>query len=249
MNESKATRYQRLRRRASTTGTCLAVAMLAALALTPAGRSLRDWAWQFASGLGPFSATAVALCFFLVLVLLLWEVAALPAVLYLEVAVDRPYGRAEGNVESALLSQLQATALALPVVLVAGAVVTASVRVAGRWWWSLAGVALSAALMAVLRVGPRLFSRLAAAQPVSRPALAERLRQLAARVRVPVAGIDEWMINDSSVTALVTGIGKARRVLISADVVRHWSDDEIEVVVAHELAHHAHHDLLADFGS
>jgi len=71
MNESKATRYQRLRRRASTAGSSLAVAMLAALALTPAGRFLRDWAWQFASGLSPFTATAVALCVFPILVLLL----------------------------------------------------------------------------------------------------------------------------------------------------------------------------------
>jgi STE24 endopeptidase len=243
MNESKATRYQRLRRRASMVGSCLAVGTLSTLALTPAGRWLRDWAWQFASGLAPFPATVVALGVFLVFVLLSWEVAALPAVLYLAVAVDRTYGRTESNVENAFLSQLQATALALPAVLVSGAVVTASVRVAGRWWWSLAGVALSAALMAVIHGGPRLFSRLAAAHPVSQPALAERLRRLAARVRVPVAGIDEWMVRDSSVTALVTGIGRARRVLISADVIRHWSEDEIEVVVAHELAHHAHHDL------
>jgi STE24 endopeptidase len=36
-------------------------------------------------------------------------------------------------------------------------------------------------------------------------------------------------------------------VLVSADLVRQWSDDEIEVVVAHELAHHAHHDLWRTF--
>src|SRR6187397_1973735 len=101
--------------------------MLAALALKPAGRFLRDWAWQFASGHSPFTATAVALCVFLIFVLLLWEIAVLPAVLYQELAVARTYGRADGNVENALLSQLQASALALPVVLVSGSVVTASV--------------------------------------------------------------------------------------------------------------------------
>jgi STE24 endopeptidase len=68
---------------------------------------------------------------------------------------------------------------------------------------------------------------------------------MAARARVDVAGIDEWRAADAGrTTALVTGIGRRRRIFISADVVRDWSDTEIAVVVAHELAHHAYHDLL-----
>lgn len=243
MNESKATRYQRLRRRATTAGWVMAGLMLAVVAFTPVARWLRDAAWQVASGLPPALAAIVALGCFLVALLVLWELALLPGVLYLAVVVDAAYGRTAGNVERAILTQLQTTLFVLPVVLLAGTVVAASVQIADRWWWMLAGVTLSTALMFLLRGGPRLVSRIAAVHPVSRPPLAERLRQLASRVRVPVAGIDEWQVGDASVTALVTGIGASRRVLVSADLVRQWSDDEIEVVVAHELAHHAHHDL------
>lgn len=221
--------------------------MLSLLTFTPGARWLRDGAWQFASGLPPAPAAIVALGCFLMAVLLLWEMASLPGVLYLALVVDSAYGRTEGNVEGAILAQLQAALLALPAVLLSGAVVAASVQIAGPWWWMLAGVTLSVALMFVLHGGPGLFSRMAAVQPVSRPPLAARLRQLAARVRVPVAGIDEWNVGDAAVTALVTGIGASRRVLISANLVRQWSDDEIEVVVAHELAHHAHHDLWRTF--
>jgi len=32
--------------------------------------------------------------------------------------------------------------------------------------------------------------------------------------------------------------------LIAPDVLRDWSEDEIAVVVAHELSHHKHHDLI-----
>jgi STE24 endopeptidase len=68
---------------------------------------------------------------------------------------------------------------------------------------------------------------------------------MSARAKVHVAGIDEWRAADAGrTTALVTGIGRRRRIFISADVVRDWSDTEIAVVVAHELAHHAYHDLL-----
>jgi STE24 endopeptidase len=43
---------------------------------------------------------------------------------------------------------------------------------------------------------------------------------------------------------MVAGVGAGRRVLVASAVARDWSDDEVAVVVAHELAHHVHHDLL-----
>jgi len=248
MNESRATRYQRLKRRTATAAWCSAGAMLLVLVVTPAARGLSALAWRFASGLLPMSATIVALTVFLGFLLLLWELATLPAMLYLALHVDGTYRRRDGTVEDVLAAQAHATGVALPVVLFSGFIVTASVAAVGPWWWSIAGVALSATLALVLRGGPALLARLAAVQPVSRAGLAGRLRQLAARVRVPVAGIDEWAVGEDSVTALVTGVGRARRVLVSRDLVRSWTDDEIEVVVAHELAHHAHHDLWRTFG-
>jgi STE24 endopeptidase len=61
---------------------------------------------------------------------------------------------------------------------------------------------------------------------------------------VPIASIDEWMVADGGeTTALITGVGRSRRVLLSSEIVRRWSQAEIAVVVAHELAHHAFHDL------
>jgi len=35
----------------------------------------------------------------------------------------------------------------------------------------------------------------------------------------------------------------ARRILVSDTLLKDYSDDEIEVILAHELAHHVHHDL------
>ena len=120
---------------------------------------------------------------------------------------------------------------------------------AGSCWWAIAGVVLAVLLGAgAAAARRRLLARLAEVA-AARPARARRAARASwrARARVPVAGIDEWRAADAGrTTALVTGIGRRRRVFISADVVRDWSDDEIAVVVAHELAHHAHHDLLAD---
>lgn len=243
MNEPRSTRYQRLRRQAAAAGWCLAGLTLAILVVTPAARVLRDAAWRFASGLSGASRVGVALLFFLVVVFVLWDLAALPAMVYIALRVDGVYGRTDGNLEDVLLAQMRATLLALPAVLLAGAAILAAVRIAGTYWWLAAGLLIASLAAAIVRGGPLLFAGLATVRPLSKPGLADRLRRLAERVRVPVAGIDEWMVGDGSVTALVIGVGRGRRVLVASDVVRTWSDEEIEVVVAHELAHHAHYDL------
>lgn len=222
---------------------CLAGLTLAVLAATPAARWLGDAAWRVTDGLPDAARAIAALGLFVVSVLVVWEIAALPAVLYLALKVDHAYGRTEGHVEDVLVAQAQATLVALPAVLVGGLIVSASAQLAGRWWWMAAGVLLSAGLVAVQHGVPGVLARLSPARPMSKPELSSRLHALAARVRVPVAGIHEWMADERAMTALVTGVGRGRRVLVSSDIVRTWPDDEIEVVVAHELGHHAHRDL------
>jgi STE24 endopeptidase len=39
------------------------------------------------------------------------------------------------------------------------------------------------------------------------------------------------------------GIGQTRRIIISDTLLAEHSDDEIEVILAHELAHHVHRDI------
>jgi STE24 endopeptidase len=250
MNESRATRYQRRRRRARAAGGVSAGLMLALVALTPVARWLSEAATAFAAGLPPWPHAVVALVVFVSAVVLLWEAAALPALLHLALAVDAAYipDRGAPTVESVLGTELQAVAVALPSALFGAGVVMLSVQVAGAWWWLLAGAVFALALAMLLHLGPAVLARLAVVRPLSRPDLGRGLAELARSVRVPVLAIDEWVVAEgSSTTAVVTGVGRARRVLLSSELVRHWSDKEIAVVVVHELGHHAHHDLWRTF--
>ena len=90
----------------------------------------------------------------------------------------------------------------------------------------------------------RVLARFAEVQPLARPELRTQLADLARRVQVPVTSVDEWMVNKSARTsALVTGVGGAAPRPRLVELARDWSDDEIAVVVAHELAHHVYRDL------
>ena len=86
VNEDKATRYHRLRRRASLAGTALAAAWLLLLLLTGWSASLRDVAMSMAS-----HSFVLAVVCYVVLVAVLTEVVQLPLAFYQGLVLERQY--------------------------------------------------------------------------------------------------------------------------------------------------------------
>ena len=68
---------------------------------------------------------------------------------------------------------------------------------------------------------------------------------LATRARTDIVGVFEWVLSDHTkkANAALAGMGKTRRILLSDTLLADYSEDEIEVILAHELAHHVHRDL------
>jgi STE24 endopeptidase len=114
------------------------------------------------------------------------------------------------------------------------------------WWWLwgaaifLAGYALLA-LVAPIWLVP-LFYRLT---PLPDGALLARLLALARRVGVPVTGV--FVVDHSrksrTANAAVTGLGRTRRILLFDTLLDQFTAEEIEAVLAHELAHQLHGDI------
>jgi STE24 endopeptidase len=114
------------------------------------------------------------------------------------------------------------------------------------WWWLwgavvfLGGYALLA-LVAPVWLVP-LFYRLT---PLPDGPLRSRLLALAARVGVPVTGV--WVVDQSrksrTANAAVTGLGRTRRILLFDTLLDTFTADEVEAVLAHELAHQLHGDI------
>lgn len=243
MNESRAVRYQRLRRRAGAVNALAGAAVLAVAALTPLGARLAAWAARAADGAPPWLAASCEVAVFVAALAALLEIVSLPVVLYLGARLDRRFKRADHSAAGLAVAQVQTAAFAVGVAVLAGLTVHLAVRVAGGWWWLVTGLAMSIALAAAVRGVSGLIARAGARDMAAHPTLAARLSELSVTAGVPVRGIYEWA-SHAGHTASVAGFGRGRRVLISPDMARDWQDDEIAVVVAHELSHHKHHDLV-----
>jgi STE24 endopeptidase len=129
--------------------------------------------------------------------------------------------------------------------LLAVLIIYALLRVTPWWWlWGaaifLAGYALLA-LVAPIWLVP-LFYRLT---PLPDGLLLTRLLALARRVGVPVSGV--FVVDQSrksrTANAAVTGLGRTRRILLFDTLLDEFTPEEVEAVLAHELAHQLHGDI------
>jgi Zn-dependent protease with chaperone function len=114
------------------------------------------------------------------------------------------------------------------------------------WWWLVSALAFFAVTVLLTLVAPvwllPLFYRLV---PLAEGPLRTRLIALAARAGVPVLGV--WVGDQSrksrTANAAVTGLGRTRRIILFDTLLSEFTEDEVEAVLAHELAHHAHADM------
>jgi STE24 endopeptidase len=237
LNESKATRYQRLRRRAGAAEVVSGAVALGVLALPAVAGAVARWAAAAAGG-----SRIGSLVLFAVAVAGAWRAGMLPARLFAGRRVSERYGAPAAGA-GMVLEEVQAAGLAVVMALLVAATVGLAMALAPGWWWVLAGCGLAGWLALAMRAMPLILAWLAPAGPPVRPGLERRLTGMALAAGVPVTSIGV-LAGQGSPVACVTGAGRTRRVFLSQELVRDWSDDEIAVVVAHEIGHHARHDLM-----
>jgi STE24 endopeptidase len=75
--------------------------------------------------------------------------------------------------------------------------------------------------------------------------LLDRLRRLVVGTGLQVEGIYRLDLSEMTkkANAALAGLGRTRRVLLGDTLLREFTDDEIEVVFAHEVGHHVYHHL------
>ncbi len=113
-------------------------------------------------------------------------------------------------------------------------------------WWAVAGIGYAAVAIALVNLAPVILLPLFFTfKPLEKATLRDRLTALATKAGTRIMGVYEWTLSDRTkkANAALTGMGHTRRILLSDTLLAEYSDDEIEVILAHELAHHVHKDI------
>jgi STE24 endopeptidase len=225
VNESKAARYHRLRRRAGFVSGAAVVAVLAGLL------------WFRPPLSAPVYVLALAA---------LTELAALPALYFRSFVLDKRVGLSSEGARTWWADHAKAFAIRAAFGMFAVWVVYGLIEWQPVIWWLPAALLASLAAVLFARFAPVLLLPLFFKfRPLERPELTRRLMSLSDRAGVRVLGVYEWALGGKTrrASAALTGAGSTRRILVSDTLLADYTDDEIEVILAHELAHHVHRDI------
>lgn len=251
MNEDKSTRYHRLRRRADLLRTASAAVVLLTLTMSGGGHRLREVSaavTQWAPGGFDDALNVLVLT---VLIILILQLVEFPFSFYQGHRLEHRYGLSTQSTGQWLADHGKGILLGLVLAVAGTSVVFVALR---RWpdqWWWISAMIFAGASIGLVRLAPvillPIFYRF---KPLDRPSLVARLMTLATRARTDVVGVFEWVLSDHTrkANAALAGMGQTRRILLSDTLLADYSEDEIEVILAHELAHHVHRDLWRGIG-
>jgi STE24 endopeptidase len=243
VNEDKASRYHRLKRRAAVMSVASSALLLAGLLFTDGSAALREAARLDPRG-DPASVSTVAV--YVVLLMCVQEAVALPLAWYRSFFLEHRYELSREPIGAWIRDHAKASALGLGLGILGAEVVYGTMRVWPVGWWLASAAVVVVFTLLLTRLAPvwllPLFYRFA---PLERESLRARLLALATRAGVPVLGVYEWGLGAKTrrANAALVGTGGTRRILVSDTLLAEYSDDEIEVILAHELAHHVHRDI------
>src|SRR5262245_42971485 len=247
VNEDKATRYQRLKRFASVAAFIWAVALLGGSLATGLTFRLRDTAEDFSGRFVPeFWRPGAAVLVYVALLTLLNEIGNLPFSFYSGRVLERRYDLSNETFRGWLADQAKALAVGLVLGGGAAALIYWCIRISPDRWCLIAGAAFALIIVGLTNLAPVVLLPLFySIRPLDRDSLRARLLALADRAGARVLGAYEWGLSEKTrkANAALAGVGATRRILVSDTMLAEYSDDEIEVVLAHELAHHVHGDI------
>jgi STE24 endopeptidase len=248
MNEDKASRYHRLKRWCHVASLGWALVLFAALLWSGASAAMRDAAERSAASLLGHGGGrgSVAVVFYVGFLLLLNEVGSLPLAFYSGFFLEHRYGLSNERAGRWLVDQVKSFALGFVLSSAAATIVYAAIRYSPHGWWLPAGLMLAAIVAGLTNIAPVLLLPIFyQVKPLNRESLRVRLVDLADRAGATVLGAYEWGLGAKTrkANAALAGLGTTRRILVSDTMLAEYSDDEIEVVLAHEIGHHVHGDI------
>ncbi len=115
-----------------------------------------------------------------------------------------------------------------------------------RWWWLIVSLATVPLTTLMAHLFPVLIApRFNTYTPLEDEDLVSRLRELAARSGIQVADVMKMDMGrrTSKANAFFAGLGSTKRIVLADTLLERFEPDEIETIIAHEIAHQTHRDI------
>ncbi len=113
----------------------------------------------------------------------------------------------------------------------------------GGWWWVIAAALFFVVSVVMGQLFPVLIlPRFYQTTRLEDRELQDRMAKLATGTGLSITGIYRMALSAETkkANAMLVGLGRTRRVLMGDTLLDNFSADEIEVIIAHEIGHHAH---------
>lgn len=223
----------------------MTAAFLLWLLLSEAGLYMREVS-SFLGELAPGYEEMITVAMFAILLSLALQLLTLPLAHYQGYRLEHEYGLSNQTLGQWSKDQAKAAGLSVVLSALGASIVYAALRTSPSWWWAISAAVLTILMVGIVQLAPVLLLPLFYTfKPLDRPALVDRLLALASRARTHIVGVYEWALSAQTkkANAALAGLGRTRRILLADTLLSDYSDDEIEVILAHELSHHVNHDL------
>jgi len=238
----RAKRYHRIKLILGGAGVAMEFLFFGALIASGLSAAMGRWAAKL-DWAGLWVQTAA----YLVLLAALNEAVFFPLAVARGHILERQYGLSRQTMGGWLSDHAKSAALNAALMLLLAEILYAFIRAGGRWWWIWTGLAFSSIFVALARLAPVLiFPLFFKFTPIEQGDLRDRLSRLAQRAGTRLSGIYQMDLSRKSrtVNAALAGLGKTRRIILADTLLERFPNDEVEIVIAHELGHHVKGHLL-----
>lgn len=240
--QERAKEYARIQRRFMLIDLLIGLSYLLAWLLLGWSLDLKEFLLQWTTNEW-FLVAGFGLVFSAVLSLLTF-----PLSYYTGFILPHRYELSTQSLKDWLWDQLKGTLVGGPIALLVIEVIYAILRVYPLTWWLWAAGFLLVFNVLLTNLAPILFFPIFYKfEPLEEEYsdLAQRLMALAEKAGARVRGVYKFDMSrrTKAANAALAGIGNSRRIILGDTMLEEFTADEIEVVLAHELAHQVHKDI------
>src|ERR1700688_645942 len=237
----EARRYNRIRRWLGIADFLLGLLLLLVLLATGWNGTLRDIAMH-----GAYEHYALAVFLYVLMLLLIGKLLGL-ALDYYGFRLERRYNLSNKKLRAWVWDETKGFLVGVVLASIVVEMLYFIIRQFPQHWWLIAWAAFLGLFVLMAQLAPVvLFPIFYKFEPLENADLKSRLVTLSERAGTRVRGVYKWNLSEKSkkANAALTGLGNTRRIILADTLLEHYSADEIEAVLAHELGHHVHRHIL-----